>query len=157
MPRVLFLCTANYYRSRFAELMFNHLAPQIAPDWSAFSRALAIEENWCNTGPISQHTRDACRLRAIELPDSIREPAGVTDSDFASANRVIAVKEAEHRRYVQQRHPHRIQSVKFWDVHDLDISGPSETCDLIERNVRALLAELASDNGQSSPTREGNR
>jgi protein-tyrosine phosphatase len=150
MSRVLFLCTANYYRSRFAELLFNQLAPRIAPGWSAFSRALAIEENWCNKGPISQHTRNACRLREINLPDPIREPIGVTDSDFDSADRVIAVKEAEHRRYVQQRHSTRLKSVEFWHVHDLDASGPQETCDLIERNVRALLAELASDNGQTS-------
>ena len=26
MPTVLFLCTGNYYRSRFAEILFNHLA-----------------------------------------------------------------------------------------------------------------------------------
>ena len=108
MPRVLFLCTANYYRSRFAELLFNQLASQIAPEWSAFSRALAIEENWCNDGPISQHTRNACRLRSIDLPEPICEPAGVTDADFEAADRVIAVKEAEHRRYVEQRHPKRI-------------------------------------------------
>jgi protein-tyrosine phosphatase len=150
MPRVLFLCTANYYRSRFAELLFNQLAPQIAPEWSAFSRARAIEENWCNKGPISLHTRDACRLRSIKLPEPIREPVGVTDADFEAAGRVIAMKEAEHRRSVQQRHPRRIDKVEFWHVHDLDASGLQKTCDLIERNVRKLLTQLASDNGQST-------
>ena len=152
MPRVLFLCTANYYRSRFAEVMFNHLAPQLAPEWRAFSRALAIEENWCNQGPISRHTREACRLRSIELPDPISAPAGVADGDFASADRVIAVKEAEHRRYVEERHPQRLSAVTFWHVDDLDACGPAETCDLIERNVRALLCELASDKRLQSAT-----
>jgi len=157
MPQVLFLCTANYYRSRFAELLFNALAPQFAPDWNAFSRALAIEENWCNKGPISMHTRNACRQRAITIAEPIREPCGVTDSDFALAARVIAVKEAEHRRYVEQRHPRRIQSVEFWQVHDLDASGPTETCDLIEHNVRALLVELGSDKPNSAHSAEAKR
>ena len=148
MPKVLFLCTANYYRSRFAEIVFNELAPQIAPDWTAFSRALAIEENWCNKGPISLHTRNACRRRLIVIPEPIRAPEGVTDADFAVAARVIAVKEAEHRRYVVERHPRRLKAVEFWHVHDLDASGPDETCDLIERNVRALLTQLASDNAK---------
>jgi low molecular weight protein-tyrosine phosphatase len=157
MPQVLFLCTANYYRSRFAELLFNALAPQLAPDWSAFSRALAIEENWCNKGPISMHTRNACRQRAIAIAEPIREPCGVTDSDFAAAARIIAVKEAEHRPYVVERHPHRLKSVEFWQVHDLDASGPVETCDLIERNVRALLAELGSDKPDSAYSAEAKR
>jgi len=146
MPKVLFLCTANYYRSRFAELLFNALAPEFAPHWTAFSRALAIEENWCNTGPISIHTRQACRERAIPLQEPIRKPMGVTDADFSAAARVIAVKEAEHRRYVIERHPKWLDTVEFWHVHDLDASGPADACLLIERNVRALLDEIASDN-----------
>jgi protein-tyrosine phosphatase len=149
MPRVLFLCTANYYRSRFAEILFNALAPGLAPGWSAFSRALAIEENWCNKGPISMHTRNACRERAIAIPEPIRAPQGVTNADFAAAARAIAVKEAEHRQYVVERHPNWLKSVEFWHVHDLDASGPKETCDLIERNVRALLAELKLNSASS--------
>jgi hypothetical protein len=40
-PKImLFLCTGNYYRSRFAELLFNHLAKQRGLDWQATSRGL---------------------------------------------------------------------------------------------------------------------
>ena len=38
---VLFLCTGNYYRSRFAEILFNHLAGQSKLAWRADSRGLA--------------------------------------------------------------------------------------------------------------------
>src|SRR5262249_39328221 len=95
--RVLFLCTGNYYRSRFAEILFNHLAKDVAPGWSAFSRALAIELGTRNEGPISAHTRKACADRAIELAEPIRFPLSATVEDFRRAARVIALKEAEHR------------------------------------------------------------
>ena len=38
---VLFLCTGNYYRSRFAEMLFNHLAVESQLNWKADSRGIA--------------------------------------------------------------------------------------------------------------------
>jgi protein-tyrosine-phosphatase len=40
---VLFLCTGNYYRSRFAEGLFNHLASQLRLGWRADSCGLALD------------------------------------------------------------------------------------------------------------------
>jgi len=50
---VLFLCTGNYYRSRFAEIVFNHVAVRMNLNWRATSRGLAIERGIHNVGPIS--------------------------------------------------------------------------------------------------------
>ncbi|MSR59513.1 MAG: low molecular weight phosphatase family protein, partial [Planctomycetaceae bacterium] len=54
MPTVLFLCTGNYYRSRFAEVYFNWLAAQRGSVWRADSFGLALDPN--NPGPLSGHT-----------------------------------------------------------------------------------------------------
>src|SRR5690349_7075658 len=104
MRKLLFLCTGNYYRSRFAEILFNQLAREGCLDWTAFSRAVAIERGarW-NVGPISAHAREACRVRGITLPDPISLPTQACEADFAAAHRVIALKEAEHRPYIEQR------------------------------------------------------
>ena len=40
---ILFLCTGNYYRSRFAEVLFNSLADRMGMPWRASSRGLALE------------------------------------------------------------------------------------------------------------------
>jgi len=141
--RVLFLCTGNYYRSRFAELLFNHLAPQSAPGWSAFSRALAIELGGRNEGAISAHTRTACRQRGIPLAEPVAFPQGAAEEDFAAAHRVIALKEAEHRDYIRRRFLAWTDRVEYWHVHDLDAAAPEDACAQIERHVRFLIAELA--------------
>jgi protein-tyrosine-phosphatase len=39
---VLFLCTGNYYRSRFAEVLFNSVAGKLGLSWVASSRGLAL-------------------------------------------------------------------------------------------------------------------
>ncbi|HEX3600375.1 MAG TPA: hypothetical protein VHU84_09555, partial [Lacipirellulaceae bacterium] len=61
--QVLFLCTGNYYRSRFAEIYFNWLAQQRGLAWSAESRGLALDD--CNNGPISRHTLSILKMRGI--------------------------------------------------------------------------------------------
>jgi protein-tyrosine-phosphatase len=40
---ILFLCTGNYYRSRFAEVLFNSVAGKMGLSWHASSRGLALE------------------------------------------------------------------------------------------------------------------
>ena len=47
MNLLLFICTGNYYRSRFAEAVFNHHAKQRGLPWRAFSRGLAIHPADC--------------------------------------------------------------------------------------------------------------
>jgi protein-tyrosine phosphatase len=63
--QVLFLCSGNYYRSRFAEHLFNYLAEGIRLPWHADSRGLAVGLNG-NIGPISRHTLR--RLHALSIP-----------------------------------------------------------------------------------------
>lgn len=140
--RVLFLCTGNYYRSRFAEIVFNDLASRHALSWSAFSRALAIEKGSCNVGPISPFTRKACAARGLAIPEPTPFPCGVRAEDFAMASRVIALKEAEHRRYMREKFPHLEPRVEYWHVHDLDASPYEEACYQIERLVTGLITEL---------------
>jgi protein-tyrosine phosphatase len=53
MKTLLFLCTGNYYRSRYAEELFNHGAGRAGLAWTAFSRGLAIERRAGNVGPLS--------------------------------------------------------------------------------------------------------
>src|ERR1700684_2295954 len=50
---VLFLCTGNYYRSRFAEILFNSVAGKMGLPWRASSRGLALERGLNNIGPMA--------------------------------------------------------------------------------------------------------
>ena len=153
MPQtVLFLCTGNYYRSRFAEELFNFHAPRDLPDWIATSRALAIELGIYNHGAMSVHTRQALANRGIPLNEPLRSPQQVSEEELVSASLVIALKEAEHRPYLTTRYPAWPDRVTYWHIHDLDKSTPTEALSEIADKVVALMNELkqrATDNGQS--------
>ena len=146
--RVLFLCSGNYYRSRFAEHLFDHLAEARGLAYRADSAGLWRECSTYNPGPISQDTLDALKERGIALPASPRSPRDVQASDIAEAALTIAVKEAEHRSIVESRFPQLLDRVEFWHVHDVDHAPPEVALPLLERHVRELVARLSADAGQ---------
>ena len=145
MPRtVLFLCTGNYYRSRFAEAVFNDLASRAGLDWVATSRGLALELGRWNVGPISAHARAALAARGVSLADPVRDPLACNDADLSGAHRVVALKEAEHRPYLHRKHPGWADRVTYWHVHDLDQATPEQALSEIGRLVAGLVEELRS-------------
>src|SRR6266481_5382823 len=137
---VLFLCTGNYYRSRFAEMLFNHLAAQQAMAWRADSRGL--DPDPYNIGPISRHTLEAARKLGILPAEPPRYPIRAAAIDFQGCHHIVAVKEAEHRSLLERMFPTIVERVEFWHVHDLDCAGPEEAIPQLEQLVHALIDRL---------------
>ena len=77
--QVLFVCTGNHYRSRFAEALFDARAKTLGLRWQAHSRGLAL--NPSNAGPISPYCIEALRARDIPLPDT-RHPLALGLADL---------------------------------------------------------------------------
>jgi protein-tyrosine-phosphatase len=80
---ILFLCTGNYYRSRFAEVLFNFVAEMMDLPWKASSRGLALERGVNNIGPMVASAVRALEARGVHAaPDFVRSPIQVTVDDF---------------------------------------------------------------------------
>jgi len=139
---VLFLCSGNYYRSRYAEIVFNELARASQMGWVAASAGLLPEHFAVNPGPISPTVIRVARERGLFVPEPARAPRAVTAHDLATANRIIALKESEHRPILVAHFPEWADRVVYWNIHDVDVAPPSETLPLIERAVAALVEEL---------------
>jgi protein-tyrosine phosphatase len=139
---VLFLCTGNYYRSRFAEILFNHLARERGMTWRAASRGLDLKIGTRNVGPISVHARDACAARGLPLPEPLRVPLALHEDDLRAASLVVAVKQAEHQPYLARLFPDWADRVRFWNVHDLDAAPACDAMRELDGLVRGLVAEL---------------
>jgi protein-tyrosine phosphatase len=136
---VLFICTGNYYRSRFAEAVFNYYADLMGLDWHAFSRGLAPDLVY---GELSPRTRDALLARGISLGYTAATKALLTLNDLEAADRVIALKESEHRLLMRRQFPEWIDRIEYWQFSDLDYWGPMDTLSRIELRVTDLLDEL---------------
>jgi protein-tyrosine phosphatase len=147
--KVLFLCTGNYYRSRFAEMLFNALASREHLDWHADSRGLALGTS--NVGPVYPGVLD--RLKTLGFPGQTlpRFPARLEMADLETADLVIAINEAEHRPLMSQQFEKWGEQTLYWDVPDLNLMGTEDAFSRIENHVSALIRQLQSHHAALDP------
>jgi protein-tyrosine phosphatase len=141
---VLFLCTGNYYRSRFAEHLFNTLAVRQQLGWRAESRGLSTAFGKWKVGPISHYAASALREREIRLPEFVREPLLCCEEDLRRAELVIALKEAEHRPLLEKCFPEHCPRIEYWHVHDIDKAHPEQALGEVDTLVRQLIGRLGN-------------
>jgi ubiquinone/menaquinone biosynthesis C-methylase UbiE/protein-tyrosine-phosphatase len=138
----LFLCTGNYYRSRFAEHLFNARAEERGLVGRAQSAGLAPRCSTRNPGPISPAVVRALASRGAVLREAPRLPRDVTEALVGSARRVILLSERDHRARFEARFPAVSARVSYWDIDDIDRCPPEVTLPRIEELVESLLGEL---------------
>jgi len=142
---ILFLCTGNYFRSRFSEELFNHWAARMNLAWHAESRGLMEDMSSLrqqNVGRISPHTLDALQMRGIMPRGADRWPRSVTRAELEYAHRTIALKQEEHRPMMLRRFPELVDRIEYWSVDDIDVGPAQLGVAQAERNLLQLLQEL---------------
>lgn len=140
---ILFLCTGNYYRSRFAEIFFNSVAAERDLRWRATSRGLALERGIGNIGPMAMEAIEALKAMGVSaFEDCSRSPLQVTPVDLEKADHIVALKRAEHLPLLEERFPAWAQKVEFWHIEDTPgVLG------LIEHEVTALVTRMSAGLG----------
>lgn len=144
--KILFVCTGNYYRSRFAEEYFNYLAKKRGLNWEASSKGLSQNmPSLNNPGPISIHALEALKQRGVIGKAVNRYPRPIEKADFTRNDRIIAMSEIEHRPMLEARYLAHCQKVEYFEVGDLPLEKPKEAMNkiagLIEELVRQFIVK----------------
>lgn len=144
MKTILFLCTGNYFRSRFAEELFNHRAAHARIDWQAQSRALAIERLVGVSRRISPFALSGLKERGLIARAAGRLPQQCVHADFETVHHTVAVNEPEHRPLMVERFPSWAERIEYWNVSDIDIQPWSMALAAIDRQIDILLGRVCS-------------
>ena len=143
--QVLFVCTGNYYRSRFAEEYFNHLAQKKGLKWRAFSAGLSQNmPSLNNPGSISVHTIEALRERGVKGSGLQRYPRPMEKADFARYDRIIAMSELEHRPMLEARYLAHCQMVEYFEVGDLPLEEPKDAMNKVAHHMEHMIKQLVA-------------
>ena len=138
---VLFLCTGNYFRSRFSEALLRHLCLG-NPELTVRSAGLQVDPASGNVGPMAKEALEALRERGIELDPGIQPmPRQVEERDLEQADLIIAVDAAAHRPMVRSGFPAWENRIRFWGVKDLGEEAAGDPIVQLEQQVKQLHDE----------------
>jgi protein-tyrosine phosphatase len=124
--RLVFVCSGNYYRSRLAEILFNHGAESSGLAWIAESRGLLRAGDLKG---LSEHATAYLKRAKLEhLASEPRNPLTMDVEDLTDSDLVIALCREEHQPMVEQKFLSlgkamtKSGRIRYWNIYD--IPGP---------------------------------
>lgn len=140
MQSILFICTGNYYRSRFSESYFNARVQEARLPFQADSAGLRANHPG-NVGPISIFARKRLERHDIQA-DLQRFPRSITQNDFSTSAQIIALDESEHRPMMEQQWPSYADKITYWHIPDIQFMEPEEALDRMTEVLERFLDQL---------------
>ena len=156
--QILFICTGNYYRSRYAQACFNLKAQETKLDWTAVSRGLGIKPGRKGISPLA-----ATELSKRGVPETLYrgDPEPLTEADLNKSDYIVVMDETEHRNIIERRFPNRDgRKFHYWEIPDYPKMTVPAACAAMSENIDHLLKELAgldADSGQHESTSQPRR
>lgn len=137
--QILFVCTGNFYRSRFAEALFNQEASHGNPSWKAVSRGLALVPSQHGISPIALHELQRLGVSAKFCNGA---PKAIAQKDLDKSDYIILMDEEEHRAMFEKQFPKFEQTkIHYWHVPD-GSGNRIQAFQLMKKNVDQLLQTL---------------
>jgi protein-tyrosine phosphatase len=138
--QVLFICTGNYYRSRFAEALFNQKAAEAHLEWKAVSRGLKL---FPSQRGISSLARRELIKRGVPKELCQGDPKALAKEDLEQSDYVVLMDEAEHRPMMENQFPMRDHNRNhYWHIPEAEEMSPSKVSQAMSTNIEELIRTL---------------
>ncbi len=116
MHKILFVCTANIFRSRFSEEVYNHLINQIDLPSIAFSAGLQVG-NYI-TRRMYRPALEQLDLLQIKPMRKNELSIHIDKLKLSDYKKIICLDEKEHKPMVEANGKLKDFNIEYWDIVD---------------------------------------
>ena len=141
MHRILFVCTANIFRSRFSEEVYNHFAENLNIPSKAFSAGLRVGDYV--TRKIYRPALEQLKYFNIDPKRKDELSVHINDLDLKDYQKIICMDEEEHRPMVEINDQLMKVKVDYWDIVDEPMVSSQISLPLCYEKVKSLIEEVS--------------
>tara|TARA_Y100001968_G_C18882212_1_gene492223 strand:- start:107 stop:556 length:450 start_codon:yes stop_codon:yes gene_type:complete len=141
MHKVLFVCTANIYRSRFSEEVYNHLIRKLNLPSEAFSAGLKVGEYV--TRKIYSPALQQLHYYKIKPKRKDEFSVHIDELTLTNYDKIICLDEAEHRPIVNRNLRLKEIKIDYWDIVDEPMVSSSISLPKCYKMVEDLVKEVS--------------
>ena len=141
MHRVLFVCTANIFRSRFSEEVYNHLANRTELPSRAFSAGLKVGNY--TTRKIYFPALE--QLKSLNIVPKRRNELSIhiENVDLKKFNKIICMDQSEHKPMVNENPKLNEFHFDYWDIVDEPAVPSNISLPKCYRKVEELIEQYS--------------
>lgn len=137
--KVLFLGVTNHCASRFAEIMFNHLAAEQLLNYCSFSRGVLIKHQ---EDPIDPRTVNALTARGVLMTSNLRAPAFLKSRDLKNSEFIVLISGSELAHRLDRASDMENKQIIIWNFCDASSLPSYELYPALEAEVYLLIRRL---------------
>jgi len=143
MHKVLFVCTANIFRSRFSEEVYNHLAIKKDLPTNAFSAGLKVGAYLTRT--IYKPALDKLKLFKIKPLRSDDLSIHINEIELTDYKKIICLDRNEHKPMVEQNRNLKNIKVEYWNIIDEPMVSSNISLPRCFTKVEELIDQVSKD------------
>jgi protein-tyrosine phosphatase len=140
MYKILFICTANIYRSRFSEEVFNYFAIKNNLSTRAFSAGLMVGSY--KTRKIYKPALDELDRLNIDPIRAEEFSIHVDDIDLKNYNMIICMDEKEHKPMVESNSNVKEMNIIYWNIVDEPLASSNISLPKCYEKIQELIYKV---------------
>ncbi|MDA8753356.1 hypothetical protein N9N24_02525 [Candidatus Marinimicrobia bacterium] len=140
MYKILFVCTANIYRSRFSEEVFNYFAIKNNLSTRAFSAGLMVGSY--KTRKIYKPALDELDRLNIDPIRAEEFSIHVDDIDLKNYNMIICMDEKEHKPMVESNSNVKEINIIYWNIVDEPLASSNISLPKCYEKIQELIYKV---------------
>lgn len=143
--KILFVCTGNYYRSKFCENLWQHLLERFDKEGEVSSSGLKPELAllWKDAfGPVSPFTVKALKVMGVKLSDNSSLHL-LNQNEIYDCDKIVFINKEEHMPLLKESGlTVPVEKIICWENEDVDEEFPMESIFSMTENVCKLFQSL---------------